>query len=167
MVVTIYIPTNSPQVLQFLHNFVNTYCVLFFGQQISQWVSGANCDFELLLFSHYVMSDYLRSHGLQHARFPCFSLSPRVCSDSCPLSWWSSITISSSAAASFCFQSFPASGSFPTSWLITSGGQSIGASPAASDLPMNIQDWFPLGLTGFISFLSKGLSRVFSNTTVK
>ena len=95
-------------------------------------------------------------------------LSPRVCSNSCPLSQWCHPTISSSAALfSFCLQSFPASRSFPVSWLFASGGQPVGASASASDLPMNIQDWFPLGLTGWISVLSKGLPRVFSNTTVQ
>ena len=90
-----------------------------------------------------------------------------VCSDSLPLSQWCYRTISSSITPFFfCLQSFPASGSFPMSWLFTSGGQMIGASASASVLPMNIQDWFPLGLTGWISLKSKGLSRVFSSTTV-
>ena len=92
------------------------------------------------------MSDSLQPHGLQHARPPCSSLSPRVCSNSCPLSWWCYLTILSAATLfSFCLQSFPASGSFAMSPLFTSGGQSIGAS--TSVFPMNIQDWFPLGLT--------------------
>ena len=104
--------------------------------------------------------------GLQHIRLCCPSLSPGVCSDSCPLSQWCYLTISFSAILfSFCLQSFPASGSFTLSWLFTSGCPSIGASASASLLPMNIQGWFPLGLTGFISLQSKGLSRVFSNTT--
>ena len=91
---------------------------------------------------------------------PCTSLSPEVCSNSCALSWWCYLTISSSAALfSSCLQSFPAWGSFPVSWLFTSGGQSIGASAPASVLPVNIQDWFPLGLTSLISLLSKGLSQ--------
>ena len=99
-------------------------------------------------------------------RVPYPSLSPRVCSDSCPLSLWYYLTISSTASLfSFCLQSFPASGCFPTSWIFTSGGQSTGAS--ASFLPMNIQDWFPLGWTDLISLQAKGLSRVFSNTTVQ
>ena len=106
-------------------------------------------------------------HGLQHARLPCTSPTPRVCSNSCPLSPWCHPTISSSVIPfSSCLQSFPASGSFLMIWLFTSGGQSIGASVSASVLPMNIQDWFPLGWTGWISLQSKGLSRVFSNTTV-
>ena len=104
----------------------------------------------------------------QHARLPCPSLSPRVCSNSCPLSHWCHPIISSSVAPFFsCPQSFPASGSFQMSQLFTSGGQSIGASVSASVLPMSIQGWFPLGLTGLISLLSKGLSRVCSNTTVQ
>jgi len=94
------------------------------------------------------------------------SPSPEVCSDSCPLSWWCYLTISSSATQFSCPQSFPASGSFPMSRLFTAGGQSIGASASASVLPMSIQGWFPLGLTGLIFLLSKWLSRVFSSTTV-
>ena len=101
-------------------------------------------------------------------RLPCPSLSPWVCSDSCPLSQWFYLTISSSAVPfSSCLQSFPASGSFLMSRLFMSGGQSIGASASASVLPINIQDWFPLRLTGWISLQSKGLSRVLSNTTVQ
>ena len=115
----------------------------------------------LLLFSHSVVSDSLRPRGLQHARLPRPSLSPRVCSNSCPLSWWHHPTISSSVTPfSSCPQSFPASGFFPMSPFFVSGGQSIGASAARSVLPMNIQHWFPLGLTGLLSLQSKGLSRV-------
>ena len=110
----------------------------------------------------------LKLHGLQHARLPFPSLSPGVCSDSCPLSQWCYPTISSSVIPfSFCLQSFPASGSLPMSWLFTSGGQSTTASVSASILPMNSQAWFPLGLTGLISLQSKGLWRVFSSTTVR
>ena len=101
---------------------------------------------------------------LQHTRLPCPSLSPRVCSNSCPLSWWCHPTVSSSVTFSSCPQSFPASGSFPMSWLFALGGQNIGAS--VSVLPMNIQVWFPLELTGLISLLSKGLSRIFSSTII-
>ena len=97
-------------------------------------------------------------------RLLCPSPTPRGCSNSWPLSWWCHPTISSSVTPFFCLQSFPASGSFSVSQLFASGGQNIGAS--ASVLPMNIQDWFPLGLTALISLLSKGLSRVFSSTTV-
>ena len=122
----------------------------------------------LLLFSRSVMSVSLQPHGLKHARLPCPSLSLGVCSNSCPLSWWCHPTISSSIAPfSSCPQSFPASGSFPMSQLFTSGGQSIGASASTSVLPMSIQGWFPLGLTGLISWQSKELSRVFSNTFPK
>ena len=114
------------------------------------------------------MSNALWLHGLQQARFPCPSLSPGVSSHLCPLSWWCYLTISSSATLfSFGLQSFPESRSFPVSQLFTSGGQSIGVSVSASVLPMNIQGLFPLGLTGLISLQSKGLSRVFSNTTVQ
>ena len=120
----------------------------------------------LLLFNCSVLSDSLWSHGLQRARLPCPSPSPRVCSNSCPLSWWYYPTISSSVAHFSCPQSFPTSGSFPVSQLFASGGQSIGASTSASVLPMCIQGWFPLVLAGLVSLLSKGLSRVFFNTTV-
>ena len=112
------------------------------------------------------MSDSLWSHGLQHAWLPCPSLFLGICSKSCPLIWWCHPTISSSVIPFSCLQSFPASGSFPMSQFFTSGGQSIGTSASASVLPMNIQGWFPLGLTGLISLLSKGLSRVSSRTTV-
>ena len=118
----------------------------------------------LLLFNRSDLSDSLWAHGLPNARLPCRSPSPRVCSNLCPLSRWCHPTISSSAAHFSCPQSYPAAGSFPVSQLFTSGGQSIGAS--ASVLPMYTQGWFPLGLAGLISFLSKGLSRVFFNTTV-
>ena len=108
------------------------------------------------------MSDSLQPHGLQHARLPCPSPTPGACSNSCPLSHWCHPTISSSIAPfCFCLQSFPASGSFLVSQFFTSGGQSIGASASASVLPMNIHGWFPLGWTGWILLLSKGLSRVF------
>ena len=119
-------------------------------------------------FSHSVMSDSLQPHGLQHARLPCPSPTPGACSNSCPLSQWCHPTISSSAVPfSSHLQSFPASGSFQMSQFFTSGGQSIGVSASASVLPMNIQDWFSLGWTSWVSFQSKGLSRVFSNTTVQ
>ena len=110
----------------------------------------------------------LATHELQHTRLPCPSVFPRVCSSSCPVSWWSHPIISSSFLLSPpALISFPASQSFLTSQLFTSGGQSIGASASASVLPMNIQGWFPLGLTGLISLLSKGLSRVFSRIDLK
>ena len=111
---------------------------------------------------------FSRLHESQHTGPPCPSPTPRAYSNSCPLSWWCHPTISSSVLPfSSCPQSFPASGSFQMSQLFTSGGQSIGASASTSVLPMNAQDWFPLGWTGWISLQSKGLSRVFSNTTVQ
>ena len=117
--------------------------------------------------SHSVVSDSLRPHGLKHTRPPCPLPTPGVYSNSCPSSWWCHPTIPSSEVPFSCLQSCPASGCFLMSQFFTSGGQSIGTSASASVLPMNIQDWFPLGSTGLISLLSKGLSRVFSNTTVQ
>ena len=112
-----------------------------------------------------VVSDSLRPRGLQHNRLPCPSPSPRACSNSCPLSHWCHPTISSSVVPfSSGLQPFPASGSFLMTQLFASGGQSIRLSTSASGFPMNIQDWFPLGLTSSISLLSKWLSRVFSIT---
>ena len=119
-------------------------------------------------FTHSVVSNSLWPYGLQHVRPPCPSQTPRVHSNACPLSQWCHLTISSSVIPfSSHPQSFPASGSYPMSQLFTSGGQSIGVSASASVLPMNIQDWFSLGWTGWISLLSKGLSRVFSNTALR
>ena len=114
------------------------------------------------------MSDSLRPHGLQHTRPPCSSLTPGVYSNSCPLSWWCHLTISSSVVPfSSCLQSFPASGSFQMSHFFAWGGQSTGVSASVSVLPMNTQDWSPSEWTDWISLHSKGLSRVFSNTTVQ
>ena len=118
-------------------------------------------------FSRSVMSDSLKPHGQQHARLSPPSLSPGVCLNSSLLSRWCYPTMSPSTTLFFWLQSFSASGSFPMSWLFMSDDQSFGASASASVLPMNIQGWFPLGLTGLISLLSKGLSRVFSSTTVR
>ena len=119
-------------------------------------------------FSHSVVSDSLRPHECQHARPPCPSQTPGVYSNSCPSSWWCHPAISSSVIPfSSCLQSLPASGSFPMSQLFAWGGQSIGVSASASVPSMNSQDWSPLGWTGWISLQSKGLSRVFSNTTVQ
>ena len=124
--------------------------------------------FQSVQFSCSVVSDSLQPHGLKHARFPCPSATSGDCSNSCPLSKWCHAIISCSINPfSSCLQSFPASGSFPVSQLFASGGQSIGASASASVLPMNIQGWFPLGLTSLLSLQSKGLSRVFSNTIVQ
>ena len=119
-------------------------------------------------FSCSVVSDSLRPHELQHARPPCPSPTPGVYPNSCPLSPWCHPAISSSVIPfSSRLQSFPAAWSFPRSQFFASGGQSIGVSASASVLPMHIQDWFPLGWTGWISLQSKGLSRIFSNTTVQ
>ena len=124
--------------------------------------------FNSVQFSHSIISDSSPPHGLQHSRPPCPSPTPRVYSNSSPLSQWCHPTISSSVVPfSSCLQSFSASGSFQMSQLFTSGGQRFGVSASTSVLPMNIQDWFHLGWTGWISLKSKGLSRVFSNTTVQ
>ena len=119
-------------------------------------------------FSSSVLSDSLRPHKPQHARPPCPSPAPGVYPNSCPLSWWCHQAISSFVVpSSACSQSFPESGSFQMSQLFSSGGQNIRVSASTSVLPMNAQDWFPLGWTGWISLQSKGLSRVFSNTTLQ
>ena len=122
----------------------------------------------ILLFSRSLLSNSLQPYGLKHMRLPCPLLSPRVCLNSYPLSRWYHPTISFSVILfSSCLQSFPASGSFPMNQFFSSGGQNFGASASASVLPMNTQDWFPLGLTGLISLQSKELSRVFSSTIVQ
>ena len=132
--------------------------------ELEYWVFHETVQFSLLL-SHVRL---FAPQGLQHIRPPCRSATPGVYPNSCPLSWWCYPTISSSVVPfSSCHQSFLASGSFPMSQFIASGGQSIGVSASASIFPMNIQDWFPLGWTGWNFSLSKGLSRVFSNTTVQ
>ena len=141
----------------------NTFINLIYGEKsVINWGQGS------VQFSRSVVSNSLRPRGLQHTRPLCPSPTPRVYSNSCPLSQWCHPTISSSVYPfSSCLQSFPASGSFPMSWFFTSDGQSIGVSASASILPMNTQDWSPLEWTGWISLHSKGLSRVFSNTTVQ
>ena len=119
-------------------------------------------------FSRSVMSNSSRPHEFQHARPPCPSTTPGVHSNSCPSSWWCHPDISSSVVPfSSCPQSLPASESFPVNQLFTWGGQSTGVSALASFLPKNAQDWSPLEWTGWISLQSKGLSRVFSNTTIQ
>ena len=124
--------------------------------------------FSSVQFSCSVMPDFLWPHEPQHARPPCPSPTPGVHPNPCSLSWWCHPTISSSVVPfSSCPQSFPASGSFIRSQLFTWGGQSIGVSASTSVLPMNTQEWSALGWTGWISLQSKGLSRVFSNTTVQ
>ena len=127
----------------------------------------------VVVYIHSVISvaqsclDSLRPHGLQHARLPCPSLTPGACSNSCPLIWWCHPTSLFSVVPFFCLQYFPTSESFPVSQFIASGDQSIGVSASTSVLSMSSQDWFPLELTDWISLQSKGLSRVFSNTTVQ
>ena len=136
-----------------------------FGPEQVTWPLGT---FSAVQFSHSVVSDSLRPHGLQHARPPCPSPTPGVHPNPCPLSRWCHPTISSSVIPfSFCPQFFPASGSFQMSQLLASGGQNIVVSASTSVLPMNTQDWSPLGWTGWISSQSKGLSRVFSSTTIQ
>ena len=128
----------------------------------------AEVPFSSVQFSRSVVSDSLQPHGLQHTGLPCPSPTPGVYSNTCPLSRWCRPTISSSVIPfSSCPHSFPASGFFQMSQFFTSGGQSIGVSASASVLPMNTQDWSPLGWTGWIALQSKGLSRVFSSTTVQ
>ena len=132
------------------------------GRFFTSWATSS------VQFSRSVVSDSLRAHKPQHARPPCPLPTPRVYPNPCPLSQWCHPTISSSVVPfSSCPQSFPASGSFQMSQLFASGGQSIGVSASTSVLPMNTQDWSPLGWTGWISLQSKGFSRVFSSTTVQ
>ena len=134
----------------------------------SVWNNDNGYMFLSVQFSLSVISNSLQPHWLQHVRLLCPSSTPRACSNSCPLSQWCHPTISSSVTPfSSCLKSFPASGSFPMSKFFTSVDQSIGVSASTSVLPMNIQDWFPLGWTGWISLLPKGLSRVFPNTQFK
>ena len=140
----------------FTHPSVDTWALLHF-------------QFSSVQFSSVAQScPTLQHHGLQHTRLPCPSPIPRACTNSCPSSWWCHPTISSSVIPfSYYLQSIPALGSFPVSQFFTSGGQSIGVSASASVLAMNIQDWFPLGLSDLIFLQSKRLLRVFSNTTVQ
>ena len=144
--------------MSFLHDQV------YFSLLMLQWLFLALFILLLLFFSR-VQLFVTPWTAVCHASLSFTS--PRVCSNSCPLSWWCYLTISPSATLfSFYLQSFPASGSFPMSWLFPSGSQSIRASASASVLPVNIQGWFPLRLTGLISLQSKGFSRVFSSTTI-
>ena len=143
---------------------MNIFLLLFFcGIAVIVW------SFVFIQFSSVAqLCMTLQPHGLQYARPPCPPPAPGACSNSWALSWWCHPTISSSVVPfSSHLQSFPASGSFQMSQFFASGGQSIGVLALASVLPVNIQDWFPLGWTGWISLLSKGLSRVFSNTQFK
>ena len=137
-------------------------------ENLLEWWTGSLNWFCSVQFSRSVVSDSLWPHGLQHARLPCPSPTPGACSNSCPLSWWCHPTISSSVFPfSSHLQSCPASGCFQMSQFFESGDQSTRASASASVFPMNIQDWFPLGWTGWISLQSKGLWRGFFNTTVQ
>ena len=139
-----------------------------FWRLVAQQLDVINTQFSSVQFSHSVVYDSLRPYELQHARPPCPSPTPGVHPDSCPSGWWCHPAISSSVVPfSSCPQSLPALESFPMSQLFASGGQSIEVSALASVLPMNTQDWSPLGWTGWISLQSKGLSRVFSNTIVQ
>ena len=131
-------------------NLVLLYRVLYVRNSCSRLLM--SLQFSSVQFSCSVVSDSLRPHGLQHARLPCPSPTPRACLNSCPSSWWCHPTISFCVVPfSSCLQSLPASGSFPMSQFFASGGRSIGDSASTSVLPGNIQDWFPLGLTGWIS----------------
>ena len=154
--------------LEHSHTHLFTYCLCLLihynrrAEELQQRPYGPSVQFRS------VMSNSLWPQGLQHTRPPCPSPTPGACSNSCPLSQWCPPTISSSLVPFSSYpQSFPASGAFQMSQFSISGGQSIGASASTSVLPMNTQDWFPLGWTGWISLQSKGLSRVFSNTTVQ
>ena len=143
----------------------------YWSQWLVKWIRnhGYMCahSFSSVQFSHSVVFDSLWPHGLQDVRLPCPSPTPGAYSNACPSSQWRHPTISSSIVPfSSCLQAFPASGSFQTSQFFASGGQTIVASASASVLSMNIQDWFPLGWTGWVSLQSKGLSRVVSTTTV-
>ena len=142
------------------------------NDSVSQWDGGyiivySDQNSLSVQFSRSVMCDSLQPHGLQHTRPPCPSPTPGTCSNSWPSSWWCHPTISSSVVPFSCLQSFPASGYFQMSQFFTSGGQSIEVSASASVLPMNTQDWCPLGWTGWIFLQSKALSRIFFNTAVQ
>ena len=142
--------------------------VIWTGGTVQRQYKGQSTGFSSVQFSPSVMSDSLRPHELQHARPPCLSPTPGVHPNSCPLSWWCHPAISSSVVLfSSCPQSLPASETFPMSQLFTWGGQSIGVSALTSFLPKNTQGWSPSEWTGWICLQSKGLSRVFSKTTVQ
>ena len=162
-----HVAANSTISFLFMHSWVTFHCVCVSHlYQFLCWWSFRL--YPYLQFSRSVVSNSFRPHGLQLGRPPCPSPTPGVYSNSCPLSRWCHPTIPSSVVPFSSWpQSFPASGSFPVSQLFASGGQSTGVSASASALPMNTQDWFPLGWTSWISLESKGLSRVFSNTTAQ
>ena len=141
------------------------FSAIFVNYSVFLWLSHV---FSSVQFIHSVVSNSLWPHRLQHSRLPCLSPARTACSNSCPLCRWCHPTISSSVVHFSCLQSFPASGSFPRrSQLFASGGNSIGVSASALVLSKNIQDWFPLGLTGLISLQYKGLPRVFSTPQFK
>ena len=152
-----------PDILYVLSHFILTSWDVYYYPHFRDEITKASVQFHCS-----VVSDSLQPHESQHTRSPCPSPTPGVHLNSCPSSQWSYPAISSSVIPfSSCPQSLPASESFPMSHLFTSGGQSIGVSPLASVLPKNTQDWSPLGWTGWTSLQPKGLSRVFSNTTVQ
>ena len=161
-----------------VHRIANVCAVWMMGSKLMRkgeaenflrlWIIfHSSVQFSSIWFSHSVVSDSLQPHELPHARSPCPSPTPRVYSDSCLSSRWCHLTISSSVILFSCPQSLPASGSFSMSQLFAWSGQSIGVSASVSVPPLNTQDWSPSGWTGWISLHSKGLSRVFSNTTVQ
>ena len=157
---------NVPMILFCTHCPTTTYSRFLTDRQPRGKEEFSSVQFSTVQYS--VMSDSLQTHGLQHTRLHCPSPTPRACSNSCPSSRWCHPTISASVVPfSSHPESFPASESFPTSQFFASGGQSTGVSASASVLPMNIQNWLPLGLTGLIFLQSKGLSRVLCNTTVQ
>ena len=167
VILCLHFKTFEFHLIYFSHCFLSAFHWLKRHRHIN-WLSTGTLIPYSVQFSRSVVYDSLGPHGLYNARLPCPSATPRVYSNSCPLSQWCHAVISSSVVPfSSCPQSFPASGSFPMSQFLASGGQNIGVSASLSVLPMNIQDWFPLAWIGWISLQSKGLSRVFSNTTVQ
>ena len=160
------LPVQETQEMQHQSQGQPTGCTSEGENELKEYSGDTRSGLPLFLFILQVMSDSLQPHGLQYTRLPCPSPSPGVSSNSCLLSRWYYPTISSSARFSSCTQSFPASGSFPMSRVFESGGQSIGAPVSASTFSMNIQGWIPFRFTNLISLLSKGLSSVFSSTTV-
>ena len=159
--------TNKPSTLPVPSHMIHNQTMRLPVRELCQVKAVLPLQISSVQFSHSIVSDFLWPHGLQHARLPCPSPTPGACSNSCPSSRWCHPAISSFVIPfSSRLQSFPASGSFQMSQFFASGGQKIRVSASASVLPMNFQGWFPLGWTGWISLQSKGLSRVFSNTTV-
>ena len=166
--ILLVVPPSPPSISRIFHLFLTESLYLLNCNSVTPYTSlPAASQFSSVQFSHSVVSNVLRPHGLQHTSPPCPSSTPRVYSNPCPLSQWCHPTISSSVVPfSSCLQSCPASGSFQMSQFFAWGGQSTGVSASISVFPMNTQDWSPLGWTGRISLQSKGLSRVF-NTTVQ